>query len=122
MFCNHGRPECRSHWADLTMQTEFTNRNEPIEVDPVVARRGEHRESDREIIRRANLREIGRREVHHNTATREVKAGCSDGGLDSLSGFANSGIGKPDDDEFPWSLGNDGLDLYRSWFHTNQST
>lgn len=55
---DHGCPEGGSYRANLTMQAEFTHRNEPVEIDLVVTCSGEHRESDRKIVCCANLWEI----------------------------------------------------------------
>ena len=109
-LCGKGHGQRAAHGPELPGQGELA-------YEGAVGRRllyfaggGKDAEQDRQIVDRAALLGVGRREIHGEAGDGELQPGVAYGGPDPVARLAHGGIGQPDDLELRQALGERALD------------
>jgi hypothetical protein len=96
---HEGSSEASASRANRTVERQFTKRNDVGGARRELAVRSEDTESDRQVIRGADLRKICRRQVHHDPFRWKGDGRRRDGSPHTFLGFAHRGIRKPNNDK-----------------------
>ncbi len=106
---NERRGEPAAGVAHLAVERQLPERDDPRRGRHHDPGGGEDGEGDRQVVRGAALRHVGRRQVHDDPARRERVARGADRGPHPLAGFPHRSVGKADDDDVRWPPGDVGL-------------
>ena len=94
--------------SEAAVQRQLAEKDGRVRRAGYLAGAGQYSDGDGEVIGRASLPQVGRREVDRHAPHWKLATGVANGGADPLPRLLDSGVGQADDVE----LGQAGRDVY----------